>query len=228
MNFDFKNSKKFTITEQTQIAHIILKTVEELHCGRERLALFLKGSRSRELRKDDLNQKKGFGALYWYEIPTIKGFILQLEEMEFIKTSIIKASSYSYPIIKISDAGKVVLNMKIDVPLLIKKIVKPIKIGESETETFVLFKKGLKPDEIASKRGLSISTIFGHIHKLIAVGSISANQCISADVIRKVLKAKIKVTNSDSVKELKQILPEEITYEEIRAVILDKRLNEAK
>lgn len=228
MGFEFKNNKRFTIVEQTQVAHIIFKTVEELHCGRDKLALFLKGSRSRQLRKDDLNQKTGFGALYWYDIPTIKGFISQLEDMEFIKTLIIKASSYSYPIIKISDAGKVALDKKISVPLIIEKIVKPIKLGDSENETFILFKNGYKPDEIASKRGLSISTIFGHIHKLIALGSISAKQCISDDVIRQVLKAKTKITNSNSLKELKQILPEEITYEEIRAVILDKKLNEAR
>ena len=103
-----------------------------------------------------------------------------------------------------------------------------IKISASEKEPFSLFRNGCKPNEIAKRRELATSTIFDHLHKLIFVGEISAKQCISDEVIRTVLNAKQQVKNKSSLKEIKLILPEEITYEEIKAVLADKQLNHEK
>lgn len=211
--------------EQKQVALIILRAVQYLQTGKNKLASFLRGSHSKIIKDKELDRKAGYGALLWHDIPTIRGFINQLEEMRFIKHYLVQTGMYSYPILILTDAGKKSLEEKLMIPLQIRKEVKPIRIGDSEKETLSLFKQGCKPNEIAKRRGLAISTVFSHFHKLISVDEISARQCISDEVIKKVLKAKQQVKNKSSLKEIKHILPEEITYEEIRAVLSDKKSN---
>lgn len=210
--------------EQKQIALIILRAAHYLQTGKNKLASFPRGSHSKIIRDRELDRKAGYGALLWHNIPTIMGFINQLEEMGFIKSYLVQTGIYSYPILPLTEAGKKALDENMEIPLQIRKELKPIIIGDSERETLSLFKHGCKPHEIAQRRGLAISTIFGHLHKLIFVGKIDVRQCISDDVIKKVLQAKKQSTSKSSLKELKQILPEEITYEEIKAVLADKTL----
>ncbi len=219
-------SKAVNKEEQKQVAFIILKAVKYLQTGKDKLASFLRGSHSKIVK--ELDKKSGYGALFLHNIPIIKGFIDQLKEMEFIKSYFIQTETYSYPIIILTEAGKKVLEEKLEIPLQIRKIIKPITIGDSEKNTYSLFEQGCKPNEIAKKRGLVISTVFGHLHKFISIGKISAGQCVSNEVIKKILQAKQQILNKSSLKELKKILPEEITYEEIRAVLADKSLYHEK
>lgn len=214
----------FSKEEQKQIAFIILMAAHYLQTGKNKLASFLRGSHSKIIRDKELDRKAGYGALLWHDVPTILGFINQLEEMGFIKPYFIQTGVYSYPILILTEAGKRALEDKLEIPLQIRKETKPITIGDSERETVSLFKLGYKPPEIARGRGLAVSTIFSHLHKLIFAGEISARQCISDEVIKKVLQARQQAINKSSLKELKQILPEEITYEEIKAVLADKTL----
>ena len=210
--------------EQKQIALLILRAAQYLQTGKEKLSLFLRGSHSKIIKEKALDRKAGYGAILWHDISAIKGFINQLEEMGFLKPYLVQTGLYSYPILALTEAGKKALEEKLEIPLQIRKEIKPFTIGDSETETFNLFQMGSQPDEIAEARGMVISTIFGHLHKFITVGEISARQYISEDVIQKILQAKQQFTGNFSLKELKQILPEEITYEEIRAVLADKTL----
>lgn len=216
-------TNKLSREEQKQIAFIILKATDHLQTGRNNLALFLRGSHSKIVRDKELDRKAGYGALLWQDIPTITGFINQLDEMGLIKSYLVQNGRYSYPILTLTEAGKKALEEKIELPLQIRKVIKPITIGESERETLSLFKSGCQPQEIAQRRSLAISTIFGHLYKLILVGEVEARQYISKDVIKKVLQAK-EQANKSSLKELKLILPEEITYEEIKAVLVDKTI----
>ena len=215
----------FDKNEQKQTTFIILKAVEYMQTGKNKLASFLRGSHSKIIKDKKLDRKAGYGALLWQEIPTIKGFITQLEEIGLIKKYLVETGSYSYPVLVLTEAGKNVLTEKIEIPLQIRKEVKPIVIRDSEKETLALFKQGCNPPEIARRRELAVSTVFGHLHKLIGVGEIKARQCISDEIIKKVLQARKQVSNKSSIKELKELLPEEITYEEIRAVMMDKSLN---
>ena len=42
------------------------------------------------------------------------------------------------------------------------------------------------------------------------------------EIIRQILEAKSKVPNATKLKEIKELLPESITYNEIRCVLADK------
>ena len=209
--------------EQKQTALIILRAAAYLQSGKNKLASFLRGSHSQIIKNQELDQKAGYGALLWHDIPTIKGFITQLKEMGLIKTYWMETEYHHYPILVLTSAGEKVLAEKLEIPLQIKKEVKPIVIGDSEKETLSLFQQGCNPQEIAKRRELAVSTVFGHLHKLIAVGEIRAKQCVADEVIQKILQARKQVSNKESLKEIKELLPE-ITYEEIRAVMVDKSL----
>lgn len=211
--------------EQAFIARIILQAVENERTGKHKLAAFLRGSKSQLVREPGLDKKQGYGALLWHDIPTIEGFIDQLEQMELIMIYRVQTGDYAYPVLQLSEAGRKVLDEKKSVPLIVQKNIKPITMGESERETLAFFHKGLKPEEIAAKRGLARSTIYGHLCTLITYGELSSKQCVADYVITKVLQTRKKLGQQAKLKEIKDMLPIEITYEEIRAVLADAKLN---
>jgi DNA-binding CsgD family transcriptional regulator len=211
--------------EQKQTVLIVLQAAGYLQSGKSKLASFLHGSHSKVMRDGELDKKMGYGALFWQDIPTIKGFIDQLLEIGLIKSRFVEAEEYSYPIIILTDAGRKVLADRIEIPLQIRKETKSISIGDTEKETLNLFKNGLTPQQIAEKRALSVSTIFTHLQKLISVGEVSAKQCVPEEVINKVLEAKKCLRKDFSLKELKEKLPD-ITYDEIKVALGDIKFNE--
>ena len=69
--------------DTSQITWIILNAVKNLQLGATKLALFLKGSKSKMVMPIESQQL--FGGLMWNDIPTIAGFIRQLIEIGLIK-----------------------------------------------------------------------------------------------------------------------------------------------
>ncbi|MFH1682917.1 MAG: RQC domain-containing protein, partial [Candidatus Woesearchaeota archaeon] len=116
--------------EQKQIALIILQTINNLQAGKDKVASFLRGSHSK--KNKSLRFKPGYGALLWCDLLTIKGFIEQLKEMEFIKQYQVEREFYSYPILTLTKAGEKALEEKMEIPLQKRREIKLIKIGESE------------------------------------------------------------------------------------------------
>jgi len=202
--------------ETFQITWIILNAVRNLQSGVDKLALFLKGSKSKLVVP--IESKQLFGGLMWHDIPTIKGFINQLIDMEFIRKKNIQGYTYSYPILELTEAGKKVLAEKIKVELQIIKEQKPVKVGESEMATFDLFSGGKNVEEIAKERNLAVSTIYIHLYHLIANDYLSSSDVVSEEKISQITEAYKQFKNEPKLKELKEMLPENISYEEIRCV----------
>ena len=210
--------------ENKQNTLIILQAVKENSTGKDKLASILRGSKSKRIINDTQKLIPGYGSLFWHDVPTIKGFIKQLEDLGFIKTQIVNGLYYPYPIILLTETGKKALEEKIEIPLQIIKIEKPIMVGESENITFTLFKSGKDINQIAEERNLKPSTIYTHLSRLISTGKLTARECIKEDVISLILKAKKKLNRINSLKQVKEILPDYVTYEEIRCVLQDKSL----
>ena len=84
--------------------------------------------------------------------------------------------------------------------------------------SFNLFKEGKTIEEIAKERNLAVSTIQGHLLPFIAGKQVNVNDLVSPDK-QKVIKEAIRVHGSDSTKTLKDNLPEDISYGEIKMVI---------
>ncbi len=183
----------------------------------DKLALFLKGSKSKLVVP--IESKLLFGGLMWHDIPTIKGFIKQLIGIELIKRKIIEGYHYSYPILELTEAGKKVLDEKIKIELQIVKEQRPTTVGESEIKTFELFSEGKRAEEIAKERNLAISTINTHFYKLIANDYLSSSDVVDEGKINKITEAYRQFKSEPKLKELKEKLPDNISYEEIRCVV---------
>ena len=207
------------IKDSDKIVWIILKSVKNTKVGKYKLAEFLKGSKAKDIAV--LSSQQGYGGLLWHDIATITGFIEQLEQMRLIARKRIAIDEY-YSVLELTEAGKKVLDEKIKIELQIIKKEKPLNVGESEKATLEVFKGGKNIQEIAKIRNLAISTIYDHLHKLILNNYISSPDFISEETIKLILEACNKFPAQPKLKELKEMLPKEISYEEIRCVLADK------
>lgn len=103
-----------------------------------------------------------------------------------------------------------------------KKIKKP-KAPKTQVstieETYRMFQSGMAVIDIAKKRGLALSTITGHLFKLMGEGRLRATDLISQEKIRMVLSAADKLGNIVSLRDLKDMLPEDYTYDDIRIAL---------
>ena len=205
--------------DASQITWIILNAVKNMQLGADKLALFLKGSKSKLVVPIESQQL--YGGLMWHDIPTIKGFIKQLIEMELIRRKTVYGYVYNYPILELTEAGKKVLNEKIKIELQIIKEQKPITVGESEEKTFELFSEGKTIEEIAKERNLAVSTINTHFYKLISNNFLSSSDVVPDEKIKQISEVYKQFKNEPRLKELKEKLPESISYEEIRCVVAD-------
>lgn len=98
--------------------------------------------------------------------------------------------------------------------------------------TIQLIKDGKTLKEVAKERNLTLTTIIGHVQQYISDGndinfSINFNEFFNKEDEDKVMKAIDKVGYAKT-KEIKEIVPQEITYDIIRAVILKKVIDELK
>lgn len=202
-------------SDSYKLTWVILMAVKSIQAGKNKLALFLKGSKSKQA--EAISEATGYGGLMWHNIETIKHFICQVENIGLIKRKIIKSHPYDYTIYELTEAGKLVLEEKKEVPLQPIKISKPETVRDSEMATLRLFKEGKSITEIASERNLAVSTVYTHFYRIILYGHVKSNEVVSNDVIIKVNDAASKMENS-SVKLLKEALPE-ISYEEIRCAL---------
>ncbi len=95
-------------------------------------------------------------------------------------------------------------------------------------KTHQLYLKGLPPREIAKQRNLASKTINEHLVKLSESGeSIDLIQFVPPSQKEIVLSA-IKKVGTERLRPIKELIPDEITYETIRFVVSDFKKNEEK
>ncbi len=90
--------------------------------------------------------------------------------------------------------------------------------SDTKQLTYQMYKEGRAIDEIAVERGLSVSTIESHLSYYIANGDLDINIFVQTDKQLAIKKA-AELFGSESLKVLKDNLPEEINYGEIRMVL---------
>ncbi len=93
---------------------------------------------------------------------------------------------------------------------------------ERETDTkkisFDLFKQGMSIESIAEHRKLSPNTIESHLAYYVSKSALELTSLVPEDKIE-LIEAAIKRYGKSSLKQLKENLPEEISYGEIRMVV---------
>lgn len=91
-------------------------------------------------------------------------------------------------------------------------------IKETAAVTYTLFRGGLSLEEIARERGLSVSTLYTHFIKLIPAHGLKLSEIVPANRLCQIEQA-IRDAGSDSLKNIKERLPRDFTYGEIRLVM---------
>ena len=205
--------------ENKAVSQIILQAINSIRFGKQNLARFLKGSESKKI--NSLSHKNIFGGIYWHNISTIESFIEQLEIIGLIER--IHIQNYPYPnsYYALTKAGKKVLEEKIEIHLQEIKIQKPTTIGDSEMTSLKMLRDGKTPSEIAKERNLTESTIYTHFYRLIANGQLTCSEVIPKEAIDSIIDAYSKFEKRPSLKEVKERLSPEVTYEQIRCVAAD-------
>ncbi|REG87085.1 DNA helicase RecQ [Algoriphagus antarcticus] len=84
-------------------------------------------------------------------------------------------------------------------------------------ETFVLYKEGLNPAEIAAKRDLQITTVYSHLSQLYTEGKgVELEKLVEKAVVDKVRVAFNELDREIALKPIFEKLNEEVSYGEIR------------
>ena len=133
-----------------------------------------------------------------------------------------KADIYGEDILKILkeyDFGDVELVTRYGDPIARKK--KKVTRGSTYMETYRLYSVGLKPEEIANKRGITVGTVIGHLTALIEGGyEISLENLIDDEKKNKIIEAADR-DGTGFLRPIKELLGDDYTYEEIRLVLAE-------
>jgi competence protein ComFC len=112
--------------------------------------------------------------------------------------------------------------MKLPKGLTEQKIEKKkaqMQAGGTVEYTAQLIKEGLTPEKVASQRGLTSKTIYGHCAKLIEEGKLDLDKVIPKDMQDKIRKAIQNADPDHFLSSIKSRLPDEITFEMIKCVV---------
>ena len=84
--------------------------------------------------------------------------------------------------------------------------------------SYNIFKEGKSVSEIAKERNLAMTTIEGHLSWFVGNGDIDINELVSSEK-QLLIKEAISINGRSSTKILKENLPEDVSYGEIRMVM---------
>lgn len=102
---------------------------------------------------------------------------------------------------------------------------KPQK-GDSKRHTLLLFNEGKNVRDISMERNLSVTTIENHLIDFISTGEVNIDQLISEEKQSLIIPVIKKQLPNISLTSLKELLPNDCTYFEIKAVLKHLLLTE--
>jgi PIF1-like helicase/Helix-turn-helix domain len=89
------------------------------------------------------------------------------------------------------------------------------EIGETFLHTFNAFAAGKKPKEIAAERGMTLGTVYSHLGKFVAKGTIKIHAVLSEDAIEDMMFA-FKDFDGKSITGIKEKLNDKYSFDELR------------
>jgi ATP-dependent DNA helicase RecQ len=213
------------VSQSQKTALVILDSIKCMKpaIGRVKLTQILKGSHARDILKFRYDKSKYYARLETFPRRAIEAMIDDL-----INKGYIKVIGGEYPVLRLTPQGERALRGNAPIPLNLPRQIPTEKLvdtkaarcaGGTVAYTEELFKRGLKPAEIAKRRNLTVNTIYNHLAGLIAHGRINVEAVVSAEVREKVEEAIRKVGSVVYLTPIKAILPEEIDYPICRCVV---------
>lgn len=98
---------------------------------------------------------------------------------------------------------------------------KPKKESKEKTYniTYQMFRQGLKPEEIAKERNLTVGTIIGHLARFIPTGEVTLSDLIPQEHQDAILKVIQTIGTGESKTAIKNLCPPEVTYQEVEIML---------
>jgi len=230
-----KPSEAGVLTQEERVALIVLDTVRRLkyNIGREKLAQILKGSQAQDILKFGYDRSPYYARLAVCSMAELIDLVDQL-----VKMSYLKVIGGKYPVLSLTPQGEAAIRAKAAIPVKLQHTRSDKEIERKKAErqaggtieyTAQLFAQGLSIDQIANHRGLSVTTIYGHIARLIATGRVTVDAVVPGDVRQRIEAAIQRVKTVEFLAPIKSILPDEIDYGVVRCVVEHwKREQQAK
>lgn len=215
-------------TEAEKAALIILHAVKHLRrgVGRSGLAKVLTGSKAKNISEFGWDKTRHYGRLAHLTQALCMDCMDQL-----LKDRYLKLVGSDYPILGLTPKGEEALRHLTPIPLNLKLSPTPAPIDsplrhisglpETVKHTLHLFREGLSAEEIAEKRGLTLNTIYGHFSRLVALDLVKVSAIVPINRVQTIQKA-IRQVGTNALKPIKEVLPDEISYDEIRCVVEDQ------
>jgi ATP-dependent DNA helicase RecQ len=211
-------------SEDEWIPLVILETVRTLRrpLGRDKIAMIVRGSHAQEIVNGGHHRHKFHGKLKHLTLREIGEVIEQLVTRGYLKTI-----GGEYPVAALTPLGEQTLNARAAIALnggttaskekrAEKKAM--LKAGGTIERTLELAHQGFTVAQIAERRGFAISTIYDHLERLVADGRIAPDRFIELNVREQILAA-MKQWDGQWLSSLKALLPQEISYDQIRFVV---------
>lgn len=207
--------------QQERTGNLILHAVKahESMLGVRTLMLILKGSKEKRIMERKLHESSFFGALFYYSQDSIQHFIQQLLEQGYLKKVIKQSFPYPVLFLMLTERGIFALQNNEDPVLEKRSTPPPTELNASEEETLALFQQLKNIALIAQQRELAESTIWSHLERTIKLGKISVEKVVEENRKKVIVEAKEKL-GFVRMKELKEVLPPQISYGEIRCVLV--------
>ncbi|MEM7035029.1 MAG: RecQ family ATP-dependent DNA helicase, partial [Chloroflexota bacterium] len=211
------------MTPQEWYPLIILDTVHSLEnrpVGRNRLSQILSGSRSREIEQFGYDTHRFYGKLTMLSQKQIVSMVDQLVQQRYLSID-----GGTLPVLHVTSLGQEALTARLALPVQIISSSSSSRSSsgaiQSNTllKTLMLFNEGLSSSEIAIKRGIAERTIQDHLARLVGQQKIPLRKVASSDIEAQVLRAIEQIGTAFRLTSIKDILPEIITFEQIKCVI---------
>jgi ATP-dependent DNA helicase RecQ len=195
--------------------------------GREKLAQILHGSKAQDIRRFHHDRNPYYGKLAAVRQADIEAVITQLIEKGYLKMR-----GSKYPVLVLTPRGEQAIAQKEAIALRLPKSFAPetvqrakgkLQAGGTVAYTAKLLAEGLSVEEIAQRRGLAVSTIYGHCAQLIERGLLEVERVIPAEVQAQIQAAIQRAGVVNSLSDIKALLPETIGYDMIRCVLASRR-----
>lgn len=217
-----------TLPQNEKTALVILDALRRLNwsVGRTKLGDLLVGSKSRAMRECGYDHSPYYGRLARFKREDVMDMLQQLVEMRYLQAS----SDRFRPVLKLTDLGEEAIRLRASIPLRLPRSasVPPARYGKkaqhsvsSAALTYQMFSENMVPEAIAAERNLSISTVYAHLALFIAQGGLQIESVVSPDRVAAIRVAIEQIGNAEALSPVKELLPDEVTYHEIRCVAED-------
>ncbi|MDQ2855065.1 MAG: RecQ family ATP-dependent DNA helicase [Acidobacteriota bacterium] len=199
--------------------------------GKGVLASTLRGSAAKNVLQAHLNELSTYGLLKDMKQDEILSYIEAL-----IGARCLRVTPGEYPMVLITELGEAVMRERERVELalpeggqdMVAEMERPAEAGElvnvpSKTmmETYALYRRGIAIEDIASQRNCTTRTIEGHLVDCVRAGLVIDVSQFVSDSERLQIQRAVAAQGIDTLRPIRDALPESITYTMIRFVIAE-------